>query len=83
MNIIDVFKKKRIPTDDEVLQLGMLGKELNVNPSSGTTLRRLEGRLKRVTQFLEDDKGTPEKRVNLERTKKRLQIEIILRKGEL
>ena len=83
MSIVDIFKKKRIPTDDEVLQLGMLGKELNVNPSSGTTIARLEGRLGRVTQYLDNGQGSDEKRVNMERTKKRLQIEIILRKGEL
>jgi len=83
MSIIDIFKKKRIPTDDEVLQLGMLGKELNVNPGSGTSIRRLEARLGRVTKFLEEGNMTDEKRVNMERTKKRIQIEIILRKGEL
>ncbi len=83
MSIIDIFKKKRIPTDDEVAQLAMLGKELNVNPSSGTTLARLEGRLGRVIQYLVEGKGSDVKKVNMERTKKRLQIEIILRKGEL
>jgi hypothetical protein len=83
MSVTDIFKKKRIPTDDEVMQMGVLGRKLNVNPSSETTLARLEGRLKRVTQFLKSGKGTEEKRVNLERTQKRLQIEIILRKGEL
>ena len=83
MSVIDIFRKKRIPTDEEVVQMGMLGRELNVNPSSETTLARLEGRLKRVTQYLEEGSPTTEKRVNMERTQKRLQIEIILRKGEL
>ena len=83
MGITDIFKKKRVPTDDEVVKIGMMGRELNVNPNSGTTLRRLEGRLERVTKYLEEGHPSAEKRVNMERTQKRLQIELILRKGEL
>jgi hypothetical protein len=80
---MSLFKKKEVPTSEEVQKIAMMGRELRVNPSPQHTLARLEGRLKRVRKFLAENKVSDEKRLSMERTGKRLELEIILRKGEL
>ena len=55
-----------------------------VNPPPDLTLKRLEGRLGRIKLALEQNAKvyTPEKKAALTKTSKRLEFEIMLRKGE-
>ena len=77
-------KEKPVATPvAEPTRVGFSGKELHVNPSEELTLARIEGRLDRVTKLLSTKftEGHP-RHEKMSRTKRRLELQLKLKKGE-
>ena len=78
-----IFSKKEVVKEPDVAKVGMKGRELHVNPSRDMTLARLEGRVRNIKKALEINKYSDEKRAALDKSLKRYEFEIMLRKGEM
>jgi|GEM_PF-6811425 len=85
---LSIFRGKKKPKETEestVAKTTFKGGEVHVNPSEAASLKRLEARLRRVTQVLESG-VIPEgsaKHEQFTRIKNKLEMLIKIKKGEV
>ena len=78
MGLFKDRKKEEAPA-----KVGFVGKEMHVNPSDDVALDRLETRLERVKELLQDKfAGNHPRGKEFMRIKRRLQMQIKLKKGD-
>ena len=78
------FKSKAKKESPPVMETSFRGGELHVNPGNDISISRLEARFNRVDSSLNSGKfdSNPERKAEFEKIRKRLSLQLQLKKGD-